>query len=101
MAGIAPIEVEVDGRHAVLRAVRGHAEDLERAQVRRDERQSGDPRGQRATREEEVEIGLHQPAREEPDAEDRYEVDRDDHVVQRRRIERWHDWRREYPPAVC
>jgi hypothetical protein len=38
--------VEVDRGHAVLRAVRRHAEYLECAKVRGDERQAGDPRRQ-------------------------------------------------------
>ena len=82
--------VEVHGRHAVLGAVGRHPEDLERAEVGRHEGQPGDPRGQRAAREEEVEVRLHQAARGEADAHDGDEVDRDDRVVQRRRVDPEH-----------
>ena len=73
--------VVVHGRDAVLGAVGGLAEDLERTQVRRDERQARDPRRHRTPREEEVEIGLDRQPGDEPDTEHHREVDRDDHVV--------------------
>ena len=59
--------VEVHGRDAVLGAVRGHAEDLDRAEVRGDERQPGDPGRQRAAGEQEVLAGGDRPAGHHPD----------------------------------
>ena len=79
--------VVVDRVDAELGAVGGHAEDLERAQVRGDEREAGDPRGQRAAREEVVEARLDVALRREPDAEDGDEVDRQDQVVDEIRIQ--------------
>ena len=82
--------VVVNGRDAVLGAVGGLAEDLERAQVRGDERQARDPCRQRAPGQEEVEIGLDRQPGDEPDAEHHREVDRDDHVIDRAGMQSQH-----------
>jgi hypothetical protein len=68
---------------AELRAVRRHAEDLERAEVRRDEREARDPRRQRAAGQEVVEAGLDVAPGGEADAQHGDEVDRQDRVVDR------------------
>ena len=73
--------VVVHGRVAELRAVGGHAEDLERAEVGRDEREAGDPGGQRAAREEVVEARLDVALGREADAEHGDEVEEQDQVV--------------------
>ncbi len=78
--GADPVPVH-DG-DAVLRAGGGHAEDLGGAQVGGDEGQAGDPGGQRAAGEEEVETGLDARPRGEADAQDDGEVDRQDCVVE-------------------
>ena len=100
--------VVVHGGDAVLGAVGGLSQDLERAQVGGDEREAGDPRRQRATRQEEVEVGLDGQARDEPDPQDDHEVDREDHIVDRRRDEAsafrtLSSWRACYPlkRALC
>jgi hypothetical protein len=80
----------VHGRHAVLGAVGGHPEDLERTEVRGDEREPGDPGGQRTARQEEIEVRLDEAASQEPHSEDRHEVERDDHVVERARVDPQH-----------
>ena len=54
--------VEVAGRDAVLGARGGHADHFLRAEVGREEREAGDPRGNRAAREEEVLARLHDSA---------------------------------------
>ena len=80
--------VVVDRRvDAELRAVGGHPEDLERAEVGRDERQAGDPRGQRPAGQEVVQARLDVALRGEPDPEDEDEVDRQDHVVDEVRVQ--------------
>jgi hypothetical protein len=71
----------MNGGDAVLGAVGGLAEDFERAQIRGDERQTGDPRRKRSPGQEEVEIRLDRQPGDEPDAEHHREVNRDDHVV--------------------
>jgi hypothetical protein len=80
----------VDGRHAVLRAVGGHAEDLERAEVGGDEGQPRDPCRQRAAGEKEVEVGLDREPGYRPDPENDEEIDREDRVIQRARVEPEH-----------
>ena len=82
--------VVVDGGDPVLGAVGGLAEDLERAEVGGDERQPGDPGRQRAAGEEEVEVGLDRQPGDEPDAQHDHEVDPQDHVVDRARMEPQH-----------
>jgi hypothetical protein len=79
--------VEVHAGDAVLGAVRGLSEQLERAEVRGDERDAGDPRRQRAAGEEVVEAGLDLALRAEADPEDDDEVDEDDRVVDRVRVQ--------------
>ena len=79
--------VVVDRRDAVLGAVGPHAEHLDRAEVRRDEREAGDPRGQRAAREEVVEARPDVALRREADAEDDDEVRQQDRVVEPVRVE--------------
>ena len=76
--------VVVHGADAVLGSVRRHGEDLDRAQVGRDERDPGDPGRQRAAGQEEVRRGLDQAAQREPDPDDEDEVDDHQRVVQRR-----------------
>ena len=74
--------VEVDRRDAVLGTVCSHAEDLDGAEVRRDEGQAGDPGRQRASREQEVLAGRHGSAGEEADGHHEREVDEKDAVVE-------------------
>ena len=83
--------VVMDGGDAVLSAVGGLAENLERTQVRGDERQARDPCRHRAPGQEEVEIGLDRQPSDEPDAEHHREVDRDDDVVNRPRMQSQHE----------
>jgi len=72
----------VHGHQAVLGAVRGHAENLDRTEIGRDERQAGHPRGQGPAGQEEVGAVGDRPPRGEPDAEHRQEVEREDCVVE-------------------
>jgi hypothetical protein len=74
--------VEVRRRDAVLRAVRGHAKDLESSEVRRDEGEASHPGRQRTPGEEEVQAALDAAPGREPDAEDDHEIDQQDGVVQ-------------------
>jgi hypothetical protein len=64
----------VHGRHAVLRAVGGLAEDLQRPEVGGDEGPARDPRRQPAAREEEVDVGLHRQTGDRADAQNDQEV---------------------------
>ena len=73
--------VVVDRRDAVLGTVGRHAEHLGRTEVGGDERQPGDPGGQRAPRQEVVETALDVSLRREPDAEYDGEVRQDNRVV--------------------
>ncbi len=73
----------VHGRQADLRAVRRHAHDLDGAEVGRDERQPGHPRGQRPAGQEEVERVRDLAPGQQADAEDDREVEEDDQVVDR------------------
>ena len=82
--------VVVHRRDAVLGAVRGHADDLGRAQVGGDERQAGDPRGERPAGEEEVGARPDGAARDDADAQDDDEVDRQECVVQPSRVQAQH-----------
>ena len=79
--------VVVDRRDAVLGAVGAHAEHLDRAEVRGDEGEAGDPGGQRAAREEVVEARLDVALGGEADAEHDHEVRQQDRVVEPVRIE--------------
>jgi hypothetical protein len=80
----------VDGGDAVLGAVGGLAEDLERSEVGRYEREPRDPGGQRAAREKEIKIGLDRQPRDEPDPQHDHEIDPQDHVVDRARMQSKH-----------
>ncbi len=82
--------VVVHGGHAVLGTVGGLAEDLQRPEVGGDERQTGDPGGERAAGEEEVEVGLDREPRDEADSEHHDEVDRQDDVIDRARVKSQH-----------
>ena len=73
--------VVVDRRDAVLRAVGRHPDHLERAEVRGDERQAGDPGRQRAAGQEVVQARADVALGREPDAEHDGEVRRQDRVV--------------------
>ncbi len=73
--------VVVHRRDAELGTVGRHAHDLDGAEVRGDERQSGHPRGERATGEEEVEAAGDRSASHQADADDEHEVDRHQEVV--------------------
>ena len=77
----------VHGRDAVVRAVRGHADDLDGAQVRGDEGETRDPCGQRAAGQEEVDAARHRPLGQDADAEHEDEVQRDQQVVDPVRVE--------------
>ncbi len=77
----------VHRRDAELRAVGGHAHDLDGAEVGGDERQSGDPRRQRTAGEEEVEAARHRAPGHDADADDEAEVERDQQVVDPVRVE--------------
>lgn len=72
----------VHRREADLGTVGRHAHDLDRAEVRGDERQAGDPGGQRAPGQEEVDRVRHRAACHDADAEDEGEVDRHQQVVE-------------------
>ena len=82
--------VEVHGRDAVLRAVGGHAEDLDRAEVRRDEREAGHPRGQRPAGQQEVLAGRDRAPRHHADRDHEREVDREEGVVEEVDVESQH-----------
>jgi hypothetical protein len=82
--------VIVHGGDPVLRSVGGLAEDLQRAEIGGDEGQAGDPRRQRAARQEEVQIGLDRHPRDESDPQDHGEVDRQDDVVDRAGVQPQH-----------
>ena len=71
----------VHGRQPELRAVGRHAHDLDRAEVGRDERQPGDPRRQRAPREEEVDRVRDLAPGEGADRQHDAEVEGHDQVV--------------------
>ncbi len=73
--------VVVDRVDAELRAVGRHAQDLQGAEVGRDEGEAGDPGRERASREEVVEARLDVAAGGEADPEDHHEVDDQDQVV--------------------
>ena len=75
--------VVVHRRDAVLGAVGRHPDQLDRAEVRRDERQARHPRGQRAPRQQEVQAGRHRSSCRHPDAEHQHEVEGHEHVVDR------------------
>ncbi len=77
----------VHGAHAELRAVGRHADDLDRAQVGRDERQAGHPRGQRPAGQEEVQAVGHPPARGGADQQHDGEVGGHQQVVDERRVQ--------------
>src|SRR3954452_23838151 len=78
--------VVVDGRRPVLRSVGGLPEDLDGAQVRRDERQPRDPRRQRATGQEEVGRVRDGALEGEADADDEDEVDEQQERVDQAQI---------------
>jgi len=67
--------------HAVLDAVGGHADDLDGSEVRGDEGEAGDPGGQSAAGEEEVDGAGHPPLRSPADAEDEGEEECDQRVI--------------------
>ena len=73
--------IEMARRDAVLRARGAHADHFLRAEVGGDERQAGDPGGNRAAGEEEVGARLDRPPQPEADAQDEHEVDRHDGPV--------------------
>ncbi len=75
--------VEMHGRQAVLGAVRGHAQDLDRAEVGGDEGEPGDPGRQRPAGQQEVLAGGDGPAGDHPDGDDQGEVNPQDRVVER------------------
>ena len=75
--------VVVHDADAVLGSAGRHAEDLDRAQIGRDERNPGDPGRERPAGQEEVRRGLDQTAEREPDPDDEDEVDDQQHEVQR------------------
>ncbi len=73
--------VEVAGGDPVLGPRGGHADDLLRPEVGRDERQPADPGGDRPAREEEVLAGLHELLERKADPQHEGEVDQHDQVV--------------------
>ena len=73
--------VEVRRRDAVFGPAGAHADDFLRAEVRRDERQAGDPGGNRAARQEEVRARLRIALEHHADAQHEREIDQDDRVV--------------------
>jgi hypothetical protein len=77
-------------RHAVLSAVGGLPEDLERAQVGGDEGQPRDPGRQRAPGKEEVQVGFDRDPGHEPDSENDHEVDGQNRVIDSARMELQH-----------
>ena len=77
----------VHGGQPELGAVRRHAHDLDRAEVGRDEGQSGHPRRERAPGEEEVHRVRHLASGQDADAEHEGEVDDDDQVVDGVRVD--------------
>ena len=79
--------VVVQGRQTVLRTVGGHPDQFDGAQVGGDERQAGHPRGQRPAGEEEVEAGRHRPPGDETDSQHEDEIDDQDRVVHRSRVQ--------------
>ena len=91
----------VHGREAELGAVGRHAHDLDRAEVGRDERQTGHPGRQRAAGQEEVDRVGDLAAGQHPDAEDEGEVEEDDQVVDGSGVDEsvGHDGHRELVPA--
>jgi len=74
--------VEVCCRDPVLRAVGRHAQDLDRAEVCRDEGQTRDPRRQRPAGQEEVHAGLDRGTGGDADGQDDRKVDEQQGVVQ-------------------
>ena len=74
--------VEVHRREAVLGSVRGHAQDLDGAQVGRDEREPRHPGRQGAPGEEEVLAGGDRSSCQDADADDEDEVDGEDDEVE-------------------
>jgi hypothetical protein len=90
-------------RHqAVLGAVGGHPDDLEGAEVGRDEREAGDPGGHGSPGEEEVVAGTDGSSSREADSQHGAEIDQQDQVVGHVEIEP-QPLRREYvhgpPPS--
>jgi len=73
--------VEVNRCDAVLGAVGGLADDLQRAEVGGDEGKAGDPGGQRASGEEVVEAGLDVALGRESDPQDHDEIGDQDRPV--------------------
>jgi hypothetical protein len=74
--------VVVHGRQADLGTIGRHPHDLDRAEVRRDERQAGHPRGQSAAGQEKIQARRDLTSGDETDTEDEDEVDRDEDVVE-------------------
>src|SRR5207248_5719054 len=73
---------------AVLGTARGHAENLDGPEIRRDESNAGNPGWQRAPRKEEVGRGLYQPAQRDANADHEGKVDdqqRDIQAAERQR----------------
>ncbi|MCO5546639.1 hypothetical protein L7F22_000072 [Adiantum nelumboides] len=79
--------VVVHGRDAVLRPVGDHADELDGAEVGRDERQPGDPRRHRPAGQQEVQAGGHRASCREADPEHEDEVEGDQQVVDQVRVE--------------
>jgi len=73
--------VEVAGRDPVLRARGGHPDDLMGAQVRRQEREPGDPGGKRSSGQEEIRARPHRAPEDPADPQDEGEVDRQDQEI--------------------
>ena len=71
----------VHGLEAILHAVGGHTDDLNRAQVRRNECQAGHPCGQSAAGEEEVDGGGNAGFGSPADSQDEEEVQGNEQVV--------------------
>ena len=97
-----PDPVEVARHHAVLGARGRHADHFLGAQVGREERQPGDPGGDRAAREEEVLAAPDVSPQDPADAEHEGEIDDQDRVVDRAELDLVHgrkQWRLNRAPA--
>jgi hypothetical protein len=79
--GDGPDPVVVQRHEPVLGTVGGHPDDFEGAEVRRDERETGDPGRQRPAGQEEVDAGADRAAGCEADPENRHEVQCDEQIV--------------------
>jgi hypothetical protein len=80
-AGHCADQIVMNGRHANLRAVRGHAQNLSGTKIGRAERQTGDPSGHRTSGEQEVLTGFLLPVDRVSNPDDHSEINSENQPV--------------------